>query len=105
MKKSGRGNKSNSALWTAAYDEAGRRYVAMLQFSSASGGWQSLYEISREAFERAGTFDGDDYKTERMIRKGKLLYKYENDRNCPEPTEIIRDDDYLMLIGMLEEQD
>lgn len=101
MIKSGRGNQGNSANWSVAYNEDFEKYVAMLQFSSAYGGWISLYEIPRETFELAGTYENDDYKTERMIRKGKLLYKYENERNYPEPTEIVADEKYQQLCWML----
>lgn len=103
MKKAGCGSRSNSAKWTAAYLEDYRKYVAMLQFSSAAGGWMSLYEISKKTFEQVGTFDNDDYKTERLIRKGKLLYKYENERNYPEPIEIIRDENYEEFCRILSE--
>lgn len=101
MKKAGRGSQSNSANWSAAYNPEVRKYFAKLQFSSASGSWLSYYEIPRETFEKLGTFDRDDYVSERLIRKGKLLYKYENERNYPEPTEIVKDPDYICTCWML----
>lgn len=102
--KRGRGNQSNSASWSAAYNRYEKKYVARLLFSSAGGCWESMYVISKETFDSLGTFDNDDYKSERLIRKGKLLYKYENERNYPEPTEIIYNDNYLILCGMLLEE-
>lgn len=76
-------------------------YVAMLSFSSAYGCWMSLYEIPKETFDKAGTFPDDDYVTERLIRNGRRLYLYENERNYPEPMEIIADDDYEDICRML----
>lgn len=99
--KKGCGNQSNSACWSAGYSEEYKKYAAMLSFSSACGCWESVYEITRETYEKAGTFEDDDYKTERLIRGGKLLYKYENERNFPEPMEIIKDENYEQLRSML----
>lgn len=99
--KRGCGNQSNSSSWSMAYNEDYRKYVAMLSYSSAYGCWMALYEIPRETFEKAGTFENDDYKTENMIRKGKLLYRYENERNYPEPFESVKADNYYELCYML----
>lgn len=99
--KRGCGNQSNSSSWTAAYNEERNIYVAMLSFGSAYGCWEALYEIPGETYEACGTFENDDYKTERLIRKGRLLYRYENERNYPEPMEIINDPDYESLRRML----
>lgn len=103
MIKRGCGNQSNSSAWSAAYNKEYKKYVAMLQFGSAYGGWMSLYEISKETFDKAGTFENDDYLTERMIRKGRLLYKYENDRNSPEPMNFVKDENYEELCRILLE--
>lgn len=99
--KKGQGNQSNSACWAAGYSEEYKMYAAILDFSSAYGCWESIYEISRETYEKAGSFVDDDYKTERLIRKGKVIYKYENDRNAPEPMERIFDDRWEELRNML----
>lgn len=103
VKKTGCGNQSNSSSWSAAYIGEYGKYVAMLSLSSAYGCWEELYEISRETFEKIGTCDNDDYRSERLIRKGRLLYKYENERNYPEPMEIIADPDYMLLRQLLLE--
>lgn len=103
--KKGRGNQSNSASWVVAYNADHDIYVAELTFSSAAGCWSSNYEIPRETYEIAGTFEDDDYKTERLIRKGRLLYKYENERNYPEPMEIVKDENYMELCWVLSESD
>lgn len=92
-------------MWSAAYNEDYDVYVAKVQFSSAYGCWMALYEISPETYDRIGTFENDDYQSERLIRKGKLLYKYENDRNAPEPSEIIKNDNYWVLCCMLLDND
>lgn len=101
MIKSGCGNQRNSAEWSAARNAEYGVYVAKLQLGSAYGCWMSLYEISRETYEALGTFENDDYLSERLIRKGKLLYKYENERSCPEPMELVKNDRYRELCAML----
>lgn len=92
--KRGCGNQSNSSSWSAAYLKDYDMYVALLSYSSACGCWEAIYEISAAAFERLGAFEDDDYKSERQIRKGRLLYRYENERNYPEPMEMIKDPCY-----------
>lgn len=99
--KRGCGNQSNSASWSAAYMEGYDKYVAMLSFSSAYGCWEALYEITENSFVKLGSFENDDYQSERLIRKGRLLYRYENERNYPEPTEIVADPDYEVFRQML----
>lgn len=101
VKKKGCGNQSNSSNWSAAYIEEYEMYVAMLSFSSAYGCWEALYEISSKVFKQLGTFENDDYKSERLIREGRLLYKYENERNYPEPMEIVKDPCYEELRQIL----
>lgn len=104
MVKRGCGNQSNSASWCAAYNEEYGKYVAELSFSSAYGCWASDYIIPKKTFDKLGTFENDDYKSERLIRKGKRIYLYENERNYPEPTEIISDDNYEDLCRVLREE-
>lgn len=102
--KTGCGKERNSASWAVAYNQECDMYVAMLSFSSAYGCWMSMYEIPKESFDLAGTFEDDDYKTERMIREGRELYKYENERNYPEPYERIADENYRNLCKILLER-
>lgn len=96
--KSGHGNQSNSADWSAMYNSKYDKYVAKVSYCSGCGFWISLYEINQEIYEKLGTFEKDDYKTERLIRKeGNILYKFEDERNWPEPTEIVYDSNYKKL--------
>lgn len=95
--RSGVGTESNSSVWRVAYCKEFDEYFAILRFSSYAGGWCSIYKISKEAFETAGTFPDDDYKTERMLRKGEKIYIYDNDRNMPETVDLVLDDRYEEL--------
>lgn len=92
--KHGCGNQRNSCSWSAGYIDWNDKYVAILSLSSAYGCWETIYEISEKTFEKLGTFENDDYISENLIRKGKLIYRYENERNYPEPTEMIEDPCY-----------
>lgn len=92
--KKGKGSESNSASWRAAYIKNSGGYYAMLNFSSAAGHWKSIYRITEEAFNKLGTFEDDDYKTEELIRKGECVYRFENERNSIEPVELVYDDNW-----------
>lgn len=101
--KKGRGNQSNSAAWAAAYNKKHGIYVAKLYFSSAAGIWRSMYEITEKCFEQLGTFENDDYLSEELIKKGRCLYRFENERSYPEPLEMVYDDNYAALCKVLKE--
>lgn len=103
MIRTGRGNVSNSASWYVAYNKEYDKYVARLIFSSAMGCWESFYEIPKSTYEKVGHFRDDDHKSEELIRKGRELYRYANERNYIEPTEITFDKDYQKLCYMLIE--
>lgn len=100
--KSGHGNQINSADWSATYNSKYDKYVARVSYCSGCGFWMSLYEISKETYDKLGTFENDDYKTEQLIRReGNLLYRFEDERNWPEPTEIAYDSNYKVLCKQL----
>lgn len=101
--KQGHGSESNSSLWRVAYCEEFKEYFGLVQFGSYAGAWCGIYRISKRDYEAAGTFEDDDYKTERMIRKGKQIYKYENDRNYPEPIDLVLKDKYSKLCKVMQE--
>jgi hypothetical protein len=61
------------------------------------GANQSLYEINKEVFDQAGTFEDDDYKTEKLIKeKGRLLYEAADERQT-QPWQRVVDEDYDKL--------
>lgn len=99
--KKGRGCKSNSSDWQAAYNSEYDKYVAKLHFSSAAGVWTSFYEIPKETYDLLGTIEDDDYKSEDLIKEGRRLYRYENERNYIEPVKITYDRNYKKLCRML----
>ena len=72
MKDEKRGNNG-----TAYYDPDTGRYVAEIIYTSREGREQYDYEITREIFERLGTF-GDDVENERLIRTAQMAYSFEN---------------------------
>jgi hypothetical protein len=46
-------------------------------YTSREGREQYDYEITKDVYERLGTF-GDDVDNERLIRTAKMTYSYEN---------------------------
>ena len=96
--KQGQGSAGNSSLWKVCYDTQGEgRYTAELRFGGACGASYKLYEINKEIFDRVGTFENDDYKSERLIKEGgRLLYRSMIDRNMPGSDDVI-DEDYRKL--------
>ena len=81
--KKGIGTASNASSWKVCYDPNGEgRYTAEIRFGGFGGSAYSLYEIDKEVFDQVGTFEDDDYKSERLIReKGRCLYRSEVSRH------------------------
>lgn len=75
--KEGCGNKSNSSKWKCAYNSMTGEYTAALFFSSYQGTWLSLYIINKDIWDKVGTFENDDYKSERLIKTGELALERE----------------------------
>ena len=96
--KEGIGSASNASRWKVCMDTQGEgRYTAELRFGGEGGASYSLYEIGREVFERAGTFDDDDHKSERLIRdNGRKLYESRFSRNIPGCDDVY-DRDYRQI--------
>ena len=63
--------------WTAYYDTETGRYFAEIMYTSREGREQYDYEITRDIFDRLGTF-GDDLENERLIKTAKMTYSFEN---------------------------
>ena len=94
--KEGCGNASNSSYWKVCYDDEKDRYTAMKSFSGAGGSSISLYEITKEIFEKVGTFEDDDYKSERLIGEGRELYRAVDEKWSP-PYDDVSDKNYKEL--------
>ena len=82
----GNSKKSDKALgktkkkgnnWTAYYDPDTNRYFAEIMYTSREGREQYNYEITRDIYERLGTF-GDDVENERLIKTAEMSYSFEN---------------------------
>lgn len=72
MKTKKKGNN-----WTAYYDPDTGRYFAEIMYTSREGREQYDYEITKDVFDRLGTF-GDDIENERLIKTAKMTYSFEN---------------------------
>ncbi|MCR5118950.1 MAG: hypothetical protein K6B44_04940 [Lachnospiraceae bacterium] len=69
--------KKEGNNWTAYYDPDKDRYFAEIIYTSREGREQYDYEITKEIYERLGSF-GDDVENERLIRTAKMTYSFEN---------------------------
>ena len=72
MKTEKKGNN-----WTAYYDPDTKRFFAEIMYTSREGREEYHYEISREIYERLGSF-GDDIENERLIKSASMTYSFEN---------------------------
>ena len=63
--------------WSAYYDPDTGRYFAEIMYTSREGREQYDYEITRDIYNRLGTFK-DDTDNERLIKTAKLAYSFEN---------------------------
>ena len=72
MKTKKKGNN-----WTAYYDPDTNRYFAEIMYTSREGREEYDYEITKEIYDRLGTFK-DDVENERLIKTGNMSYSFEN---------------------------
>ena len=70
-------NKKEGNYWTAYYDPDANRYFAEIIYTSREGREQYNYEITKEIYDKLGSFS-DDYKNEELIRTGNMSYSFEN---------------------------
>ena len=69
--------KKNGNNWTAYYDLDTNRYFAEIMYTSREGREEYDYEITKEIYDRLGTFK-DDVDNERLIKTGNMSYSFEN---------------------------
>ena len=92
--KKGKGNASNSSSWFCAKKDGGP-CMAAVSFSSYQGSFLSLWYIDEKVFDKCGTFLFDDYKSEKLIKKGELAFRSENGTHwAPPMPDVINDPDY-----------
>lgn len=65
------------SCWTAYYAPDTNRYFAEIIYTSREGREQYDYEITREIYDRLGSFQ-DDCENKRLIRTAKPTYSSEN---------------------------
>ena len=70
-------NKKKGSNWTAFYDPETKRYFAEIMYTSREGREQYNYEITRDIYDRLGSFK-DDVENERLIKNAKMTYSFEN---------------------------
>ena len=70
-------NEKHGSNWSAYYDADTKRYFAEIMYTSREGREQYDYEITRDVYDRLGTF-GDDIENERLIKTAKMTYSFEN---------------------------
>lgn len=64
--------------WKACYDKDTGKYLGYIVYTSREGQERYLYEISKDVFDRLGSFK-DDYENDRLIKdEGKSFYRFEN---------------------------
>ena len=69
--------KKQGNCWTAYFDPETGRYFAEVIYTSREGREQYDYEITKEIFDRLGTF-ADDTDNERLIKTAEMTYSFEN---------------------------
>ena len=69
--------KKQGSHWTAYYDPDTGRYFAEILYISREGLEQYNYEITKDVYDRLGTF-ADDVENERLIKTAKMTYSFEN---------------------------
>ena len=63
--------------WKACYDQQHKKYFAHLMYTNREGQTRYLYEITKEVFDRLGSFP-NDYDNDRLIETGRLLFRFED---------------------------
>ena len=63
--------------WKACYDQERRKYYGYLMYTDREGQTRYLYEITKEIFDRLGSFS-EDYENDRLIETGRRLFRFEN---------------------------
>ena len=90
--KEGIGSASNATYWRVGMDPENDTYTAELRFGGAGGSMYWLYEINKDIYDRVGTFENDDYKSERLIKEeGRELFRSENCKSSM-PFDVVSDD-------------
>ena len=87
--KEGCGTASNAQHWIVCWDRYYDFYTAELNFGGIGCRSMSLWEINKEIYDQVGTFEDDDYKSERLIQTGRCLYWAESNKWGPSYERVI----------------
>ncbi|MCQ2974620.1 MAG: hypothetical protein MJ211_07380 [Bacteroidales bacterium] len=79
--KKGRGIDEYSSWWTVCFNNETQQYTAEINFQGPLSGNYYLYEITKEIYDKVGTFENDDFKTEDLIKTGRILFEDHNNVN------------------------
>ena len=80
--------------WKACYDQERGKYYGYLMYTDREGQTRFLYEITKEIFDRLGSFP-NDYDNDKLIGTGRLLYRFEDTMyGTLGPEESVYDDSY-----------
>ena len=80
--------------WKACYDQQHKKYFGHLMYTNREGQTRYLYEITKEVFDRLGSFP-DDYDNDRLIETGRLLFRFEDTMyGTMGPERSVHDDSY-----------
>ena len=87
--KEGHGTASNSCYWAVCFDKDLNIYTALVSFGGAGGSSASYYQITGDIFNQVGKFEDDDYKSERLIETGRLLYRCDSSKYAPDVERVL----------------
>ncbi len=100
--KEGRGNANNSCSWKVCHDKSIGLYTAEVSFGGAGGSSYQLFQITKEIFDQVGTLEDDDYKSERLIKTGRELFRYDNSKYAPSDF-IVFDGSYVQMCPWIDD--
>lgn len=95
VEKDGRYLVKSGSGWSACHDRETGVYTAKWSSCGSGGMGLSCYEITREIYE--GLDDLDRYPV-RLLRSGRELYRYVDDR-CGVPYDVVIDKGFRKLFG------
>ena len=83
----------SGTYWTAYHDNKNNRYVARLVFTSYEGQELYDYEITKEIYDKLGSFE-DDYDNVGLIKTARMTHSMEDTRHTPHAINSVYDDNW-----------
>ena len=92
---------SDRLSWKACYTESNHKYTARTMATSREGQLQWVYEITKDIFDKLGTFvEGGECSCD-LIEKGRLLYRMGDEIMGP-PWERVVECDYQSICPWID---